>query len=129
MKTILLVEDADYKANAIRRVLSKAGVEVVRASSLHQAMHALREESTNQYIGAVIIDWTFPYHGDGEPRKGAGSRVVTECQERNLPFVVVSGDDPQDDIKPWITFKPEVALDALKAWVEETKKTVPELVC
>ena len=129
MKTILLVEDADYKANTIRRLLSAAGVEVIRASNLYQAMHALKEESTNQYIGAVIIDWTFPAHSDGNPKTGAGSRVVAECKDRGLPFVVVSGDEPQDGVTPWITFRPEFALSELRAWVEETKKAVPELIC
>lgn len=133
MKSILLVEDDDLKANILRRALQAESLEVVRVSTLVLAMDTLTNEALRDSIGAVVMDWTFPIRADGDPVEYAGRRLVMECQEVEIPFIVVSG---REDGAPkefssieWIKFHPSVDVRSqLKDWVARTKEKVPALL-
>ena len=116
MRTLLLVEDDDLKAKEILRIVTLAGIPAERASTMVEAARLLRREGEGQ-IGAVITDWQFPFNiGTNVPVDHAGEVVVRMAQDRQVPYIVISGRDPVEGVKPWL----EVGnTNDLKAWLAQ----------
>lgn len=77
--TILIVEDDAFISMDAADSVSRAGVNVVTAETVRDALDILRREE----ISAVILDF--------HVRDGAVTPIVSELRKRGVPFRIVSG--------------------------------------
>jgi signal transduction histidine kinase len=76
-ETVLLVEDEDAVRNACRRILERAGFNVLEASNGHQALAELQEES----IDLLLTDVVMP--------GGVSGRELADSLRKNRPGLKV----------------------------------------
>lgn len=77
--TILIVEDDVFISMDAADSVSRAGVNVVTAETVHDALDILE----NEEISAAILDF--------HVRDGAVTPIVDELRRKGIPFRIVSG--------------------------------------
>lgn len=77
--TILIVEDDIFISMDAADSVSRAGVNVVTAETVHDALDILEHED----ISAAILDF--------HVRDGAVTPIVAELRRKGIPFRIVSG--------------------------------------
>ncbi|MBW8320616.1 MAG: hypothetical protein K0M49_09930 [Arenimonas sp.] len=77
--TILIVEDDVFISMDAADSVSRAGVNVVTAETVHDALDILENED----ISAAILDF--------QVRDGAVTPIVEELRRKGIPFRIVSG--------------------------------------
>ncbi|HVE85558.1 MAG TPA: response regulator, partial [Myxococcales bacterium] len=87
-RRLLVVDDEEFVATALRRVLSRVGYDVVAATSGEDALVKLEGELP----GCVITDLRMPGMG--------GHGLIRECRQRYpaIPIIVLSADGDMDDV-------------------------------
>lgn len=105
VKTVLLVEDDEYKARAVIRAIERAGLAALRCSTVVEGINVLRERTD---FVALISDWGLPMRYDSPIRPDGGARVVQEAIEllpSTIPIYVYSShDNPQEipGVRQWL---------------------------